>query len=522
MTVGEAAVKAIKLFGGVWRRKVILKAGTNVTITESVSDDESTLTIAASGGGSGAPTDAQYVTLATNATLTNERVLTAGHGVDLVDAGAGSTITVDVDETELDHSAITTGMGWSSSGHTGTASRLAGFNGGGAAAYYQIGVDVQAYSSILADLVSASFAPSDIEIRCDANPTLATGYEVVRGYLRTAHVYNCPTARTIAAASPEYGWTWANRTNLTTANENTTKANGSYGKVTTTNSDWWISAQTAAFRYQTLVWDWRPMEFIGLIYSNGAANYESVDMAIVSDSAATNFLRVGVGSNAGTPGIFCFTNSATRVTITSGQRDAGVWFRVVLAPTSAGVGILAISYNVTASASPPTTWTRLDQMTITLPPFASLRWGNMWVSTNTAGNLAGGALWMGARYLDRPPFEMTAPAFFHGRQFDTSAAAQTLIASFDLGTPGAAISDTELRAALAAAENHADDDSGATWTYSAVRGSSASPAAGSYAAAASVSVSGTGRYFALYAKCTSDGTTHGSFNLGAFRLRATV
>lgn len=50
---------------------------------------------------SGAPADAQYVTLATNGTLSAERVLTAGHGVDFVDAGAGSTLTIDVDESEL-------------------------------------------------------------------------------------------------------------------------------------------------------------------------------------------------------------------------------------------------------------------------------------------------------------------------------------------------------------------------------------------------------------------------------------
>lgn len=48
----------------------------------------------APGGGSGAPTGASYVTLGTDGTLTNERVLTAGAGITLTDAGAGSTITV--------------------------------------------------------------------------------------------------------------------------------------------------------------------------------------------------------------------------------------------------------------------------------------------------------------------------------------------------------------------------------------------------------------------------------------------
>jgi len=41
-----------------------------------------------------APHDAQYVTLATNATLTVERVLTGGSGITLTDGGAGSTLTV--------------------------------------------------------------------------------------------------------------------------------------------------------------------------------------------------------------------------------------------------------------------------------------------------------------------------------------------------------------------------------------------------------------------------------------------
>jgi hypothetical protein len=51
-------------------------------------------TLSASGGGGGAPDNATYVTLGTNGTLTNERVLTAGTGISLTDAGAGSTITI--------------------------------------------------------------------------------------------------------------------------------------------------------------------------------------------------------------------------------------------------------------------------------------------------------------------------------------------------------------------------------------------------------------------------------------------
>lgn len=45
-------------------------------------------------GGGGAPTNAEYVTLATDATLTNERVLTNGQSIRVIDGGAGNNVTV--------------------------------------------------------------------------------------------------------------------------------------------------------------------------------------------------------------------------------------------------------------------------------------------------------------------------------------------------------------------------------------------------------------------------------------------
>ena len=53
-----------------------------------------------SGSGSG-PNDAQYLVLVVNADLTNERVFTAGDGIDTVDAGAGGAYTVSVDVTDI-------------------------------------------------------------------------------------------------------------------------------------------------------------------------------------------------------------------------------------------------------------------------------------------------------------------------------------------------------------------------------------------------------------------------------------
>jgi len=46
------------------------------------------------GGGSGAPTDAEYVVMALNGTLTNERKLTAGANITITDGGAGGNVTI--------------------------------------------------------------------------------------------------------------------------------------------------------------------------------------------------------------------------------------------------------------------------------------------------------------------------------------------------------------------------------------------------------------------------------------------
>ena len=53
------------------------------------------------GGGGGAPTDAQYITLATDGDLSAERVLTAGSGIGFTDGGAGSTLTVAANANQI-------------------------------------------------------------------------------------------------------------------------------------------------------------------------------------------------------------------------------------------------------------------------------------------------------------------------------------------------------------------------------------------------------------------------------------
>ena len=54
-----------------------------------------------------APTDATYITLSTNATLSNERVATASSNISITDAGAGSTATFDLTDTSVSPGSYT-------------------------------------------------------------------------------------------------------------------------------------------------------------------------------------------------------------------------------------------------------------------------------------------------------------------------------------------------------------------------------------------------------------------------------
>ncbi len=71
--------------------KVYVKSADSKLYFKNDAGTEFDLTAAAS---SGAPTDATYVVLSANGTLTDERVITQGDGISIQDAGAGSSLTI--------------------------------------------------------------------------------------------------------------------------------------------------------------------------------------------------------------------------------------------------------------------------------------------------------------------------------------------------------------------------------------------------------------------------------------------
>jgi hypothetical protein len=71
--------------------------GDVLTIDSSADTGWSIQPPAGGGGGGGAPTNASYLVLGNNATLTNERALALGTGLSATDGGANSTYTIDLD-----------------------------------------------------------------------------------------------------------------------------------------------------------------------------------------------------------------------------------------------------------------------------------------------------------------------------------------------------------------------------------------------------------------------------------------
>ena len=94
-TLNATIVKASQGFSGSLTKLAdgssYIIAGNNITISSA---SNGAITITSSTGLGGAPTDSSYIVLSSSVDLTNERILTAGSGITITDAGAGGAITV--------------------------------------------------------------------------------------------------------------------------------------------------------------------------------------------------------------------------------------------------------------------------------------------------------------------------------------------------------------------------------------------------------------------------------------------
>ena len=133
-----------------------------IFVGDFVSDS---LTSAGSGSGDG-DKNAQYVVLAATGSLTNERVLTPGTGLDLTDAGAGGNLTLDVDISEFSDVQVASGDKFLMLDQDGSTHQLESIDD---ISTFQAGDGLVAASGVLAvniadmasELTSATIADAD-------------------------------------------------------------------------------------------------------------------------------------------------------------------------------------------------------------------------------------------------------------------------------------------------------------------------------------------------------------------------
>jgi hypothetical protein len=104
------------------------------------------------------------------------------------------TLAVPSGSGTTDHTALSN-LGWASSAHTGTANRIAAFDGSGNPTFKQIGVDIQAYNAALAAIVGLSPTNDDVlqykagswsnrtiaQLKTDLNYTIPAQFNPIAG-----------------------------------------------------------------------------------------------------------------------------------------------------------------------------------------------------------------------------------------------------------------------------------------------------------------------------------------------------
>ena len=315
------------------------------------------------------------------------------------------------------------------------------------------------------------------------------------------------------------GWSLANSGNLSAADENTTTAGGLYlAGSTGTTYDFSGSTQTGPYFYRSID-----------LGASSRVYYARV--AVPSDVTSTS---TGVGFFVGQPGTLnnngrmwlsggssssCIIGYGVKTTVASTttactNTNAGVWFKIERYGSQ-----LLNSYSVTNSATIPTTgWTYPQALTTVFSDAASPEEIGFYLWRTGAVSPVKASLLFLDDTTNYSPLRFEASAFPFGTGFDNSSPVLTLISGFDLGSSSATLTDASVRSALTEITNPRSIDA-AAWTYSVTRGSSAPVACGSYAAAGSVSVGGSGRYVSLCAKAASSGRAQaGSIDVSRLRI----
>lgn len=380
--------------------------------------------------------------------------------------------------------------------------------------------------------ITTDLAPYVGKLWIHADPNFATGtsYERVNyplglgvGFVQIVphRVFDVTHANALATTTTMEGWTSRNTTGLTSADSNVTLAGALHIVHNTSGTDDQFNAtDTGANWYRAHDAGASGHEIIAHVKIGTTQAGWAVAIEIQDANALTYWARIGIVS--GTPlvqahGTIAGTSTAlaTAALTATDVNTNGVWLRVIRSGCDA-----TFFYSIANQATPPTTWTLLDRklgiFKSGAEQFLTSIYAYRYSGSATVGVTAD-VMYFDASFTPTPFASVGADAGVAAAGYD-SGTALTLIASYDLGSGNAVIVDADVQSAVTEIENQRFIDT-AAWTYSAVRGSSPSPVASTYQAKAAIVVGGTGRYFALYAKCTSTARIQpGSLNTAALRI----
>jgi len=324
-----------------------------------------------------------------------------------------------------------------------------------------------------------------------------------------------------AKANPRTGWTIKNPTNFSAIDANVTTANRLHLVGTASGSyDWWSGAGTAPLLHKLISYN-DDYSCIARIHCLQASDTSTGMAFIVADPTdVASMVRTDIYRNGYGVGSQVDTSSFTNITAADDQAE-WVWAW----KNGSNIGLAVSVDAVTTPPTSPSSWVKIAENNIVFATATrringAIAFGFSLFRGSGTGTPTGEVSYFKDYYSSMYPGNRGISIPGDSAAGFAASTDVTLVASVDLTASGTTISNTDIQNALVNATNTRYRDLG-TVTYSAVRGGSPSPAASTYQAAGSVTVSGTGRYFALYARLASDGTQTASINLSKIRIPIT-
>jgi len=299
-------------------------------------------------------------------------------------------------------------------------------------------------------------------------------------------------------------------TTLSAANEDTTTNDALRLGVKAVATSYNTATRTAPTMYRTFTPSSDDSTFIiaRLQINNQASSTQATGIFLGQDDDSTKFAAVWCGYISGGHKCEAYDGGSSTANTSAGVLTTGVWVMLEYKSTKT----VYMRYSFTNQATPPTDWTLLrSKDDLFTNADKTLRLGIVALGS-ASGTYTADIPYFDTRIVQNPLWGgKDLGQDWAAQGFDSTSPAIQLIADWQItGVP----SQAKLRQILADAVNPIETATTSTWTFSAVCSSSAGAAAGSYAAAASVTLTDTGDYCNLWAKATSDGFQPATLDIG--------